>query len=70
MGRTMVNERVDIIAIGGGPAGQTAAIYAVRLGMKTMVFESSVLASYLRRNANNNHSWRRSNGSNTSTHIR
>jgi len=39
----MVNEHVDIIIIGGGPAGLSAAIYAARLGMKTKVFESSVL---------------------------
>jgi len=39
----MINEHVDIIIIGGGPAGLSAAIYAARLGMKTKVFESSVL---------------------------
>jgi thioredoxin reductase (NADPH) len=43
MGRTMVNEPVDIIVIGGGPAGLTTAIYAARLGMKVTVFESSIL---------------------------
>jgi thioredoxin reductase (NADPH) len=39
----MVNEYDDIIIIGSGPAGLSAAIYAARLGMKTRVFESSVL---------------------------
>jgi len=33
----------DIIIIGGGPAGLTAAIYAARLGMKTKLFEGNVL---------------------------
>jgi thioredoxin reductase (NADPH) len=39
----MVNKHDDVIIIGSGPAGLSAAIYAARLGMKTRVFESSVL---------------------------
>ncbi|MFQ5354475.1 MAG: FAD-dependent oxidoreductase, partial [Thermodesulfobacteriota bacterium] len=27
----------DLIIIGGGPAGLTAAIYAIRLGLKTVM---------------------------------
>jgi len=33
----------DIIIVGGGPAGLTAAIYAVRYGLKTLVLEKSVI---------------------------
>jgi thioredoxin reductase (NADPH) len=39
----MTGRLVDIIIIGGGPAGLTAAIYAARLGMKTQVFEGQTL---------------------------
>jgi len=30
----------DVIIIGGGPAGMTAAIYAARAGYKTMILET------------------------------
>ena len=33
----------DIIIVGGGPAGLTAAIYAVRYDLKTLVLEKSVI---------------------------
>lgn len=33
----------DLIIVGGGPAGLTAAIYAVRYGLKTLVLEKSVI---------------------------
>lgn len=33
-------EKYDLIIVGGGPAGLTAAIYAVRSGLKTAVIES------------------------------
>lgn len=41
--KTLNIEPSDIIIIGGGPAGLSAAIYASRLGMKTRLFESNVL---------------------------
>jgi thioredoxin reductase (NADPH) len=36
---SMTDGPLDVIIIGGGPAGLTAAIYASRLGMKTRLFE-------------------------------
>ena len=33
----------DLIIVGGGPAGLTAAIYAARMGLKMMLLESSAL---------------------------
>ena len=34
---------IDIAIIGAGPAGLTAAIYGVRAGYKTVVFEKNFL---------------------------
>lgn len=39
----MVSESYDVIIIGGGPAGLTAAIYAARMGMRMLLLESGVL---------------------------
>jgi thioredoxin reductase (NADPH) len=33
----------DLIVVGGGPAGLTAGIYAVRYGLDTVVLEKNVL---------------------------
>lgn len=39
----MTEEIHDVIIIGGGPAGLTAAIYAARLNMKTLILEGKKL---------------------------
>ena len=39
---TMAQE-TDLVIVGGGPAGLTAAIYAARMGLKTVVFEAEVV---------------------------
>ena len=36
----IMDERYDVIIIGGGPAGLAAAIYAGRAGRKTLVIEN------------------------------
>ena len=35
----------DVVIIGGGPAGLTAAIYASRAGLKTLLLESMKVSS-------------------------
>ena len=37
----------DVIVIGGGPAGSTAAVYAARDGMKVAVFEKNVIGGQI-----------------------
>ncbi len=45
MSQTPTDEDLEweVIIIGGGPAGMTAAIYAARYGLKTLLLESAVL---------------------------
>ena len=35
-------EIYDVIIIGGGPAGMSAAVYSLRAGMKTALIEAEV----------------------------
>ena len=37
------NQKIDVLIIGGGPAGLTAAIYTSWLGLKTVVLESGIV---------------------------
>lgn len=39
----------DLIIIGGGPAGLTAAIYAIRLGLKTVMLEKELVGGQIAR---------------------
>jgi len=39
----VVNEIFDVIIVGGGPAGLTAAIYSGRLGLKALLLEGRLL---------------------------
>lgn len=38
----MMDETFDVLIIGGGPAGLTAAIYAARMGMSMLLLESGI----------------------------
>src|SRR6056297_2093111 len=40
-GSTATKDQYDMVIIGGGPAGLTAAIYAARGGLDTLVIEKS-----------------------------
>jgi thioredoxin reductase (NADPH) len=46
-GSTGDNNRYDVIIIGGGPAGSTAAIYTSRAGLKTLVLDRGLTAGAL-----------------------
>lgn len=35
----MENNKYDVIILGGGPGGYTAALYCARAGLSTMVLE-------------------------------
>lgn len=39
--------RYDVVIIGGGPAGLSAAIYAARGGLKTAVFERAFIGGQI-----------------------
>ncbi|MFX1351414.1 MAG: NAD(P)/FAD-dependent oxidoreductase, partial [Promethearchaeota archaeon] len=39
----MTREPFDIVIIGGGPAGLSAAIYTSRMGMRTLVLETLIV---------------------------
>ncbi|MCK5610403.1 FAD-dependent oxidoreductase [Candidatus Pacearchaeota archaeon] len=41
-------QETDLVIIGGGPAGLTAAIYAARMGLKTTVFEAEAIGGVAR----------------------
>lgn len=45
--RSVIMNAFDIIIIGGGPAGLTAAIYAARIGKKVLVLERNVLGGQI-----------------------
>ena len=36
------NKRYDLIIVGGGPAGATAALYANRLGLSAVILDKSI----------------------------
>ena len=38
---------IDVAIIGAGPGGMTAAIYAARAGMKTVIFEKSTIGGQM-----------------------
>ena len=41
-------KEIDLIIIGAGPAGLTAAIYAARAGLETLVLEKDVIGGQVR----------------------
>ncbi len=42
-----MSDNYDIVIIGGGPAGMTAAMYAARAGMRTLIIEKALVGGQL-----------------------
>ena len=42
-----MSNKYDVIIIGGGPAGLSAALYTSRVNLKVLVIEKNVIASQL-----------------------
>lgn len=51
MDREIVN--LDLLIIGGGPAGLTAAVYAARAQMNMILFENQLLGGQIRNSYSN-----------------
>ena len=39
----MIENNYDVIIVGGGPAGYTAALYSARAGLDTLIIEKMVV---------------------------
>ena len=37
-----INKKYDVVIVGGGPAGATAALYANRLGLEAILIDKSI----------------------------
>ena len=47
MNKNKKNDKPDIIIVGAGPAGLTAAIFAARAGKKVLVFEAKTFGGQI-----------------------